>query len=53
MQVGLVWEIPFELNPIQALHVFVGVGFDEGVEFAIGNVVEDEAIGANVVDGLG
>src|SRR5262249_43596047 len=44
-------EIALELNPVEALHVFVGVGFDEGVEFAICDVVKDKAVGADILCG--
>jgi len=52
-EVGLRWEIAFELNPIEMLDAVLRVGFDEGVEFAVGNAVENKACGADVLGGFG
>ena len=49
---GLGWEIAFELNPIEMLNIFLRVGIDEGVKFAVGDAVKDKAVGTNVFGGF-
>jgi len=52
-KVGLGRQVTLKLDPVQALDIFLGVGFDEGVKFAIGDAVKDEAVGADVLGGFG
>jgi hypothetical protein len=41
-------EITFKLDPVQAADIPGGVGFDESVEFAISDVIENPAVGTDI-----
>ncbi len=51
-KVGLGRKVAFELDPVQALDVLVGIRLDEDVQLAIGDAQQDEAIGAGVLRGF-
>jgi hypothetical protein len=41
-------EVAFELNPVELLHVLLGVSVDEGVKLAICHAIEDPAVASDV-----
>ena len=48
-EVGLAREIAFELYPVETLDIFLRIGIEERVQFAIGDVIEIPAIRAYVL----
>ena len=48
-KVGLAREIAFELHSVKTLNIFLRIGIDERVQFAIGDVVEIPAIRADIL----
>ena len=48
-EVGLAREIAFKLHPVETLDIFLRIGIDERVQFAIGDVVEIPAIRADIL----
>jgi hypothetical protein len=49
MKVGPAGEILFKLDPVQLPNGFVLVGLDEAMQFAVGDVVQNESISSDVV----
>ncbi len=49
---GLLGKIAFELYPVELLHLFLLVGVNEGVQFAIGDAVEHPSVCTQVPRGL-
>ena len=48
-KIRLAGEISFELHSVETLDIFLRIGIDERVQFAIGDVVEIPAIRADVL----
>src|SRR5215510_14039660 len=46
-------EITFELDPVEAVDIAGSVGFDKSVKFAVSNVIENPAVGADIFGGFG
>jgi hypothetical protein len=46
-------DIAFKLNPKQALNDVLRIGFDKGVQFAVGDTVKDPTVRAYVLGGFG
>ena len=49
VQVGLGWQVAFELDPIKPIDLSLIVGLDERVQFTIRNPIKHPAIGADVL----